>query len=90
MENNTIESIVEEEIYTPEQFDSASKYIRPDDLDEHIRISCEPEKHIEWIQKDIELGFSNIILHNANSEQEKFIRDFGEKVLPVLKKESIP
>ncbi|WP_235203965.1 TIGR03885 family FMN-dependent LLM class oxidoreductase [Methanosarcina soligelidi] len=88
--NNTIESIVEEEIYTPEQFDSASKYIRPDDLDEHIRISCEPEKHIEWIQKDIELGFSNIILHNANSEQEKFIRDFGEKVLPVLKKESIP
>ncbi|AKB78307.1 5,10-methylenetetrahydromethanopterin reductase [Methanosarcina horonobensis HB-1 = JCM 15518] len=85
--NNTIESIVEEEIYTPEQFDAAAKYIRPDDLDEHIRISSEPENHIEWIQKDIELGFSNIILHNANLEQERFIEDFGEKVLPVIKKE---
>lgn len=85
--NNIIESIVEEEIYTPEQFDAAAKYIRPDDLDDHIRISSEPKNHIDWIRKDIELGFSNIILHNANVEQEKFIKDFGEKVLPVLKKE---
>lgn len=85
--NNIIESIVEEEIYTPEQFDAAAKFIRPDDLDGYIRISSELENHIEWIQKDIDLGFSNIILHNANVEQERFIRDFGEKVLPVLKKE---
>jgi G6PDH family F420-dependent oxidoreductase len=84
--NNTIESIVEEEIFTPEQFDAAAKYIRPDDLDGPIRISSEPEDHIEWILKDIELGFSNIILHNASLEQERFIRDFGEKVLPEVKR----
>lgn len=80
--NNIIESVIEEEIYTPEQFDAAAKYIRPDDLDPYIRISSKPENHIEWIRKDIELGFSNIILHNANVEQERFILDFGEKVLP--------
>ncbi len=40
----------------------------------------------EWLQKDIELGFDQLILHNVNREQEQFIEVFGEKVVPALTK----
>jgi hypothetical protein len=32
----------------------------------------------------MKLGFERIVLHNVNREQELFIQDFGEKVLPRL------
>jgi hypothetical protein len=47
-----------------------------------VRISPDVQQHIDWIAKDMELGFERIILHNVNREQELFINDFGEKVLP--------
>jgi alkanesulfonate monooxygenase SsuD/methylene tetrahydromethanopterin reductase-like flavin-dependent oxidoreductase (luciferase family) len=58
--------------------------MKPEDMDSGVRISANPEQHIEWLRKDIELGFSEIILHNVNREQQPFIEAFGEKVLPVL------
>jgi hypothetical protein len=50
-----------------------------------IRISADTEQHIQWIYDDMALGFEKIILHNVNRQQETFIKDFGERVLPRLK-----
>jgi len=51
----------------------------------HVNISADPEQHIKWLkQYIIDLGFENIHLHNVNREQEQFIKDFGEQVLPDL------
>jgi alkanesulfonate monooxygenase SsuD/methylene tetrahydromethanopterin reductase-like flavin-dependent oxidoreductase (luciferase family) len=58
--------------------------VKPEDLDDFVRISADPEQHIEWLQKDVELGFSELILHNVNREQQAFIEVFGERVLPAL------
>jgi hypothetical protein len=33
----------------------------------------------------MQLGFTRIILHNVNREQENFIKVFGEKVLPAFR-----
>ncbi len=51
---------------------------------EHVRISANLQQHIEWLQKDINLEFDEIILHNVNKEQQQFIEVFGEKVIPAL------
>ena len=51
-------------------------------MDKFVRMSASPEQHIEWLEKDAELGFSQLYLHNVNREQEQFIDVFGEKVLP--------
>ncbi len=83
--NNIFKSEVLSELYTPEQFDAASQFVKPEDMDSGVRISADPQQHIEWLQKDIELGFSQLILHNVNREQQQFIEVFGEKVLPALK-----
>jgi coenzyme F420-dependent glucose-6-phosphate dehydrogenase len=82
--NNIFENVMLAELRTPEQFDVAGKFVKPEDLDDFVRISADPEQHIEWLQKDVELGFSEIILHNVNREQQLFIEVFGERVLPAL------
>lgn len=64
------------------QFDALGEMVQREELSEMVRISSNIDQHIEWIRQDISLGFERIILHNVNREQELFIRDFGEKVLP--------
>jgi coenzyme F420-dependent glucose-6-phosphate dehydrogenase len=83
---NIFASLVLSDIRLPKQFDAAAKFVKPEDMHESVRISAEPEQHIEWLQKYIGLGFSELYLHNVNREQQQFIETFGEKVLPVLAK----
>lgn len=73
------------ELWTVEQFDAVGEFVRPNDLSKFVRISADPDVHIDWLRQDIELGFERIILHNVNRNQEKFINDFGKKVLPAIK-----
>ena len=81
---NIFRSVALAELWTPKQFDAAAQFVRPEDMDSAVRISADPQQHIEWLQKDIELGFSELVLHNVNLEQEQFIEVFGEKVLPAI------
>jgi alkanesulfonate monooxygenase SsuD/methylene tetrahydromethanopterin reductase-like flavin-dependent oxidoreductase (luciferase family) len=81
---NIFKSVTLAELWTPKQFDAAAQFIKPEDMDSGVRISADPQQHIEWLQKDLEFGFSELILHNVNREQERFIEVFGEKVLPAL------
>lgn len=82
--NNIFKNILMTELRTPQQFDAAGEFVTPEELYEHVRISADVQQHIEWLQKDIELGFDELLLHNVNREQEHFIETFGEKVLPAL------
>jgi alkanesulfonate monooxygenase SsuD/methylene tetrahydromethanopterin reductase-like flavin-dependent oxidoreductase (luciferase family) len=82
--NNIFESVLLAELRNPAQFDAAGEFVKPEDMEDKVRISADPERHIEWLHKDVELGFSEIILHNVNREQQAFIEVFGERVLPAL------
>jgi len=81
---NIFESPVLSDLRSPQQFDAMAEFVKPEDMYEYVRISSDPQQHIEWLQKDIELGFNEISLHNVNREQQGFIQVFGEKVLPVF------
>ena len=83
--SNIFESALLTELQMPSQFDYAGKFVQAAELDKYVRISSSPQQHIEWLQRDIELGFSHLYLHNVNREQEKFIEVFGEKVLPSIR-----
>lgn len=72
------------ELRTPAEFDAAGKRVRPEDMDEMIRISESPDEHAAWIQADIDCGVSEVVLHNIGCNQEEFIADFAEQVLPQL------
>ncbi len=83
---NIFDSPVLSDLKHPAQFDAAAALVRPEDMAQHVRIAADPQRHIDWLQKDIELGFETISLHNVNREQQRFIETFGEKVLPVFNK----
>jgi alkanesulfonate monooxygenase SsuD/methylene tetrahydromethanopterin reductase-like flavin-dependent oxidoreductase (luciferase family) len=82
---NVFESHVLTELRLPEQFDDASKFVKPEDLDPFVRISSEPEQHAEWLRADLELGFERLFLHNVNRNQERYVDVFGERVIPLLR-----
>lgn len=84
--NNILASRVLSELRMPNQFDTLGELVRPEDLDGHIRISSDVQRHIDWLHQDVELGFERILVHNVNRDQERFIDVFGEKVLPALHK----
>lgn len=77
-------STITTEIEHPEQFDVLSQNVRREDVQKKVFISSDPDRHVEMIQQYIELGVTDIYLHNVNLEQEEFIDDFGRKVLPLF------
>ncbi|MDG6256648.1 MAG: TIGR03885 family FMN-dependent LLM class oxidoreductase [Methanomicrobiaceae archaeon] len=81
---NILSSTVLENLRTPGQFDAAAAFITPDEVAGEVRVSADPEEHIEWLKADIGLGFSRLYLHNVNRDQDAFIEDFGNEVLPAL------
>lgn len=82
---NIFQGSVLADMYKVEHFDAAAEFVKPDDLHEMVRISNDLQKHIDWIKKDLDLGFENIVLHNVNRNQKPFIDAFGDKVLHKLK-----
>jgi probable non-F420 flavinoid oxidoreductase len=87
--SNIFENVLMTELQSPQQFEVAGQFVQPHELDEHVRISADPQQHIDWLRQDIELGFSELLLHNVNREQQQFIQVFGEKVLPALQPVSV-
>jgi len=81
---NVFQGTVLGDMPTVAHFDAAAEFVKPEDLNDMVRISSDLQQHIDWIKQDISLGFEKIILHNVNRDQETFIQDFGEKVLPKL------
>ena len=79
---NIFENSVLTDLRSPAQFDSLGKHVAPEELQGKIRVSSDPARHAAWIAEDLELGFSQVLLHNVNREQAQFIDAFGEKVLP--------
>lgn len=68
----------------PSEFEEVGRFVRREDLAGHVRIAANVEQHVEWLQQDAELGFERIYLHNVSREQERFIDEFGSRVLPTL------
>jgi coenzyme F420-dependent glucose-6-phosphate dehydrogenase len=68
----------------PEQFDEKTKHLRYEDVKNNLLVSSDPEIYKERIEECLQLGFSNVILHNVNHHQLEFIEDFGKKVIPFI------
>jgi len=67
---------------TPQEFDMATRFIRPEDMRESVNISADLSQHAAWIAEYAEMGFENIELHQVGLNQEEFIDAFGAQVIP--------
>ena len=53
-------------------------------------VSTDPEEHVEKISRYIDLGFRHLVFHAPGPDQERFLRLYGNEVLPRLRKLDIP
>jgi coenzyme F420-dependent glucose-6-phosphate dehydrogenase len=82
---NVLGGEVNWELRTPEEFDTATRYVRPEDMRESLWISADPGWHAARIAELVDLGFDEIYLHQVGRNQRAFIDAFGERVLPALR-----
>jgi alkanesulfonate monooxygenase SsuD/methylene tetrahydromethanopterin reductase-like flavin-dependent oxidoreductase (luciferase family) len=73
------------ELRTPQQFETAARFVRPEDMREAVLISTDPARLVNWLAECAALGFDSIDLHQVGTDQRGFIDTFGEKVLPALR-----
>ena len=83
---NVLGGEVNWELRTPEEFDTATRYVRPEDMRESLWISADPDWHAARIAELVDLGFDEIQLHQVGRNQAAFIDLFGERVLPALRR----
>ncbi|WP_119462365.1 TIGR03885 family FMN-dependent LLM class oxidoreductase [Rhodospirillaceae bacterium SYSU D60014] len=82
--SNAIGGDVNWELRTPQQFETASRHVRPEDMRDSLLVSADLGRHAGWLAEYIEIGFDELHLHNIGTNQEAFIEAFGERVLPGL------
>lgn len=48
-------------------------------------VSSDPEEHVAKIQPYLDLGFTHLVFHFPGPDQERALRLYGERVLPLLR-----
>jgi coenzyme F420-dependent glucose-6-phosphate dehydrogenase len=49
-------------------------------------VSNDPEEHVERIGYYVGLGFRHLVFHAPGPDQARFLRLYGEQVLPLLRR----
>jgi coenzyme F420-dependent glucose-6-phosphate dehydrogenase len=82
---NVLGGEVNWELRSPRDFETATRFVRAEDMRESVLISADPARHAAWLRDFIELAFEELLLHQVGTNQREFIDVFGREVLPQLR-----
>ncbi|MGA9139252.1 MAG: TIGR03557 family F420-dependent LLM class oxidoreductase [Methanocella sp.] len=77
-----------EKIYTPEMSATNGAMVGDDTIRSHMCISTDPDEHARFAQRFIDAGFNQLYVHSSGPDQLDFIRNYGQNVLPLLRKKN--
>ena len=83
-----VPALFTEKIYTPEMSEQNGKVVGSDTIKQAVCISADPQQHIKFAQRYIDMGFDHLIFHSAGPDQMAFIQAYGRHVLPQLRHKS--
>jgi len=72
-------------IYDPREIEAHGNMVDEKLLAERWLIATNPDEGIKKTEEYIKLGFTNIHYLSSSPDEEKFLKTFGERVLPYLK-----
>lgn len=49
-------------------------------------VSSDPDEHVAAVARYLELGFTHLVFHAPGPDQERFLKLYGEQILPRLRK----
>ena len=73
------------DIRNPEDFEQMARLVRPDNFRGRVLMSADLDEHREHIQHFVDLGFTEIYIHNVGRNQPEFIKAYGTNVIPNIK-----
>ncbi len=73
-----------QDVRSPHDFASMAALVRREDFDGRMVISCDPDVHRAEIQRFLDLGITQVYLHNVGRNQLDWLDVFGREVLPKL------
>ncbi|MGH2530806.1 MAG: TIGR03557 family F420-dependent LLM class oxidoreductase [Thermomicrobiales bacterium] len=73
------------DVRNPEDFEAMAKLVRAEHYKNRVLLTPDLDEHVAHIQHFIDLGFTEIYIHNVGRNQEAFIKAYGEQVIPKLK-----
>ncbi len=65
-------------------FDSATRDIAVPEVAARVRVSADPQRHVDWLRGDLEMGFTRVYVHNVVRDHDRFFDVWGERVLPLV------
>jgi len=72
------------DIRNPEDFEAMARLVRPENFKGRVLMSADLDVHRDHIQHFIDLGFTDIYIHNVGRNQTDFIEAYGKAVIPNL------
>jgi G6PDH family F420-dependent oxidoreductase len=73
------------DIRDPEDFAAMAKFVKPDNFKGRVLMSADLDEHREHIQHFINLGFTEVYVHNVGRNQREFIEAYGREVVSKIK-----
>jgi len=73
-------------LHTPALSEKNGKVVGAETIEQAGCISDDPEQHVEYARRYLDMGFDHLFFHSAGPDQRAFIAAYGSKVLPRLKK----
>ena len=73
-----------QDVRSPHDFAQMASLVRAEDFEGRMVVSADPDRHRAEIQRFLDLGVTNIYLHNVGRNQVDWLEVFGSDVLPKL------
>jgi coenzyme F420-dependent glucose-6-phosphate dehydrogenase len=80
-----VSELFTEKIFTPQMSEEKGKQVSSETITESLCISADPDDHVQFAQRYIDIGFNQIIFHCAGPDQKGFLENYGRDVLPRLR-----
>ncbi|MCA0452440.1 MAG: TIGR03557 family F420-dependent LLM class oxidoreductase [Chloroflexi bacterium] len=71
-----------QELPTPAHFKQATQTVRKEDIAKTVACGNDPQKHLEAIQKFVDVGIENIYIHQIGPDQDGFLEFYQKHILP--------
>ena len=73
-----------QDVRSPFDFEQMAQLVRAEDFEGRMVISSDPDTHRAEIQRFLDLGITQVYLHNVGRNQAEWMEVFGREVLPRL------
>ena len=82
--SNVLDGSLAWELELPEQFEAATRHVRPDDVRGTVLVSADPSRLAATLAEWAAFGFDGVFVHEVGPDQRRTIELFGDEVLPAL------